>query len=447
MNANRYDRRHVLRLLALGAVSIGVPACRGGADAAPAGSGAGGSPPPSTDAAAGDPAPATPAATPIGALAGGAAPIAERILVVVELNGGNDGLATVIPVGDGRYRDLRPQLAVDGSDALPFGEGWALNAGLAPVASRLAALQGVGVARPDLSHFAMLSRWWRGDPEGDAGYDSGFLGRCCDVLAGDEPVTGLSLGFGATPALASQKATTMSLPNLDLLSGFAGDDRPALAVVRQGWRTIASAADAPPAGSLSAPAAAGLAGLARQGLGAALDFADVLAALPEAAGGYPETDIGRQLALAGRLIRGDAGVRVLHLPSGSFDTHDGQRFSHDQQMQDLGAALAAFQRDLDADGYGGRVLVATTSEFGRRVPAELDGTDHGGASVMLLAGPVRAGRHGADPSLADLDEHDNLRATVNLRDYYATLAEGWLGVPAESVLPAGATVIDELLAL
>ncbi|MEZ5264577.1 MAG: DUF1501 domain-containing protein [Acidimicrobiales bacterium] len=203
--------------------------------------------------------------------------------------------------------------------------------------------------------------------------------------------------------------------------------------MRQGWRTIAEAADAVPASA----AAGALVGAARRGLGAALAFADVLAGLPDAVEGYPGSAIGAQLALAGRLIRAGSGVRILHLPYGSFDTHDGQRGSHDQQMLELGEALAAFQRELDGAGHTGKVLVATTSEFGRRVPAELDGTDHGGASSMLLVGPVQPGRHGEDPSLVDLDEQDNLRATLHVGDYLATLVEGWLGVPAADVLPAG----------
>lgn len=435
------DRRQVLRLLAFGAASLAVPACRGeatvpadGAMGAAMGTGAALDP----DDTAATVAPAT---TPLGTFEGAVAPVGERILVVIELNGGNDGLATVAPVGDGRYRDLRPQLALGAEEVLPFGAGWGLHRGLEPAAARLAALQGVGVRRPDLSHFAMSSRWWRGDPEGDAGYETGVWGRCCDALAGDEPVTGLSLGFGATPALAAARATTMSLPDLDLLGGFSGDERPALQAVRQGWRTIAEAADAVPASA----AAGALVGAARRGLGAALAFADVLAGLPDAVEGYPGSAIGAQLALAGRLIRAGSGVRILHLPYGSFDTHDGQRGSHDQQMLELGEALAAFQRELDGAGHTGKVLVATTSEFGRRVPAELDGTDHGGASSMLLVGPVQPGRHGEDPSLVDLDEQDNLRATLHVGDYLATLVEGWLGVPAADVLPAGTSAASGVL--
>lgn len=437
LDAAVLDRRRFLRLLGLGAAGVGLAACeRGG--------GGGGSAPPLP--------------SPLEAASNVVVASNDRVLLVIELGGGNDGLSTLAPVGLGRYHDLRPELALGDADVVALDGGYGLHKGLAPAKERLALLQGVGVGSPDLSHFTMMSRWWRGDPEGDAAYDTGFLGRCCDLIAADEPVTGLSLGFGASAALVAQRATTLSLPNLDLITGFAdadADANPAGQALRDGWNRMAEEgagpADAPPGGGAAASPgggaarSAGLLQVARGGLGAALQFVDVIAAMPPASAGYPETDLGRQLALASRLIRGNAGVRVFHVPFGSFDTHDDQRGAHDGFMNEIGLALAAFYHDLDTAGHGGRVLTATTSEFGRRVPAERGGTDHGGASVALLAGPVTAGRLGEEPSLDALDENDNLVATTNLRDYYATLAEGWLGIPAGEVLPAGATPLGGIV--
>ena len=112
-------------------------------------------------------------------------------------------------------------------------------------------------------------------------------------------------------------------------------------------------------------------------------------------------------------------------------------------MNRLGVALAAFRDDLAAHGLADRVLVATTSEFGRRPGANSGGTDHGTASTALLMGPVKPGRHGTPVSFTKLNEDGNVAATVSMTDYYATLAH-WLGARPSDVLTGAAHVIDTL---
>jgi uncharacterized protein (DUF1501 family) len=133
------------------------------------------------------------------------------------------------------------------------------------------------------------------------------------------------------------------------------------------------------------------------------------------------------------------GVRVVHVPfDADFDTHEGHRDRHDELMRDLDASLDAFLADLDAAGLADRVLVATTSEFGRR-PEETGegGLDHGTASTMLLAGPVDAIRLGEPVDYGRLDDDGNVAATISFDRYQATLAE-WLGVPPGDVLDSAA---------
>ena len=142
------------------------------------------------------------------------------------------------------------------------------------------------------------------------------------------------------------------------------------------------------------------------------------------------------MALAGQLVVADVGLRIVHLPWGDFDSHEGQRGRHDGLMAELGSSVAALLADLQTRGRGGDVLVATTSEFGRRVKATSSGTDHGGASVALLAGPVKPGRHGESPSLSALDEYDNLSASTSMGGYLATLSS-WLGIDPGLVLEGG----------
>ncbi len=131
--------------------------------------------------------------------------VAGRMLVVIELSGGNDGLATVVPE-TGRLRDLRPGLLQNDEELVDFVSGTRLHPALAPLRDRgLAVLQGVGAADPTGSHFEMEQRWWAGDSTGDSHLATGFLGRLCDTLASDAAVAGVSLGAGATPALQADQ--------------------------------------------------------------------------------------------------------------------------------------------------------------------------------------------------------------------------------------------------
>ncbi|MFT7473745.1 MAG: hypothetical protein ACI81L_000660 [Verrucomicrobiales bacterium] len=113
--------------------------------------------------------------------------------------------------------------------------------------------------------------------------------------------------------------------------------------------------------------------------------------------------------------------------------------------QGFGDAMGAFMDDLGDLGHGESTLICTTSEFGRRVPDNRGGTDHGAAGMAMLAGPVNAGVHGGAPSLRNLDD-DNLKATIDLEEYYATIAEQWFGIPSSEMLESGATPIDGLIA-
>ena len=357
--------------------------------------------------------------------------IGNRLLVVVELRGGNDGLATVIPES-GRLRDMRPNLlGFSATEPVPFADGTRLHPGLAPIRDRgLAIVQGVGTSNPDGSHFEMETRWWEGDGSGQAGLRTGFLGRLCDELDIGAPITGLSLGAGDTPFLIAEKATTVGLP--DPWAGwFLNEVGPWYENLRRGLERLGADASGESARFMAA----------RSGIDNTLAFGQVLGSLDdddEGDRGFPETELGYQLGLAAGLLDSNLGVRVLHVPFDGFDTHDDQADDHNEMMNDLGACLAALQDDLASRGLADQTLIMTTSEFGRRPEENGSGTDHGTAGPGLLCGPVVAGLHGDAPDLNALDDDGNLVATMMVEEYYATIAEGWFGIPAASVLADGA---------
>jgi uncharacterized protein (DUF1501 family) len=184
----------------------------------------------------------------------------------------------------------------------------------------------------------------------------------------------------------------------------------------------------------------------RTGIRTALRFSDLLTALPDSTIAYPDTTLGAQLAAAVRLIRAGAGIRVVHVPfGGDFDTHEDHRSRHNNLMTELDGALDAFLQELGGLGLTQNVLVATTSEFGRRANQNDNGLDHGTATVGLLAGAIHPGVYGQHPNWTSLDTNDNLKCTVTMGDYYATLAQ-WMGVNHGDVLAGTTTPLTGITA-
>jgi uncharacterized protein (DUF1501 family) len=190
---------------------------------------------------------------------------------------------------------------------------------------------------------------------------------------------------------------------------------------------------------------AGPIGAARLGASQASRLAEIVNELPPLAGGYGTSPLDAQLGLAARLLAADAGVRVVHVPvDADYDTHEDHARRARDNLAQLDLAIDSFLTDLAERGLDQTTLVATTSEFGRRAADNgSSGLDHGAASVALLAGPVRPGVYGQPLSLRNLDPDGNLVATVDLTEYYATLA-AWLRVSPDDVLPGRPAPVSDL---
>ncbi len=376
---------------------------------------------------------------PAGRLLEGA--IDNRVLVVIELEGGNDGPSTVVPYGSGAYYDLRPTVAIAEEEVLDLDGQVGLHPNLARLHRRgIAVVEGVGPIDGNLSHFEMVQRWSRGDMDGTADLRSGFLARLAGTVDNGSPLVGLSVG-GTTTRFANSTASTLALNNPDALGYLdAGDGTdPVRRTYQVGLSTFAT----------DETTMAGVVGSSWRQL---LDLGATIneSTMRENDESNPMfTDggrLGRQLALAADLIAADVGVRVIHAHIGGFDTHENHRGRHDGLMAQVDAAIDGFLAQVELDGAADRVIVATTSEFGRRL-AENDGrgVDHGSASVMLVAGaPVVTGRHGIPSAIDDPDGRGNLQTQVPFDGYLGTLAQRWLGIEAASVLPGRPELIDGL---
>ncbi len=401
------SRRRFISLAGAAAVGggLGLPGCRDQAPAAPA---------------------APPLQTPADALA--APDHTERVLVLVQLGGGNDGLNTLVPTGAGagRYRDARPTLAIAEEElvVLSGNDGYALHPALAPLgrlwdAGQLAAVQAVGLPDQSRSHFVALDSWWTaGQGRGSGG---GWLGRWLDATAGSDPdpVRAISLA-GGSPALVGRQGTPVVVQSVE---GFALADPGG-----DGAAVDAFTATGEPGGD-------GLLGEARAAIPIAVDVVDRLRAAFGSDGGpdrvVPEGDV---FEAVGGIIEADLGTRVVVVNLGGFDTHANQLGQHARLLEQLGSGVAALFDRLERSGHGSRTLLVAYSEFGRRVAENGSrGTDHGNGGLALLAGPgLAASQVVGELELAALDQGDVPRR-VDARSVYANALD-WLGGPSDEVL-------------
>jgi len=397
------------------------------------------------------PSTATTAPTPTtgSASAASAATPTDRLLVVLEMPGGNDGHSMVVPDGVPGYYDLRPQTGIQRADVLRIDDRVGFAPSLPELHQRGATIvHGVGSTTPDGSHFEMMNRWWTGNPR-LADTPTGWVGRLADVLDdGSSPVTAMSVAAGGHPIIRSAKGTTIALPGVDSLwtvSGADPGDR-FMQTYQQSLRTMTnSAGDTGPAH------------VARATMSETIEFADQLLAGTDREqvgedpgdiddGGYGWEQLGQALRFAANTFERDLGVRVIHVSmTGDFDTHEGHAYSHPELMGELDRALASFHADLVGKGLDDRVAVMTVSEFGRTARENGSaGLDHGTSSTMLLEGPGLRANHqlGEIPSLTQFDDNGDFLTTVPFDSYLAGVVEHWLEVPASEVFPSDPATLD-----
>lgn len=361
-------------------------------------------------------------------LPGGAA---DRVLLVINLQGGNDGLNTVVPHGTPEYYSYRPTLGVAPNDVLRIDERVGLNPALAALKAmydkgQVAIVQGAGYPNPDHSHFRSTEIWQTAVPDKYA--TTGWLGRYLD--AANLPGNNLFNAVAVSPVLPEALiAERVDVPAIDALRGYGlTSDR------NKGERGAFAAFASDTRAPFSSPYLPMVAMIEDHAERGAAELPKLVAGYTTSAT-YPATPLGRSLALAAQIIGSRLGTRVLYVQHGSFDTHVSQKATQDRLLKELSEAVAAFYVDLAAHGNDKRTLTMTFSEFGRRVAENANrGTDHGEAAPMfMIGGGLRGGLYGEHPSLANLDNGD-VTYTVDFRSVYATVIEKWFGRPTSGVI-------------
>lgn len=350
----------------------------------------------------------------------GAQTATPRLLVLIELNGGNDGLNTVVPYRDPQYQKLRPQLGIARDQVLQLDERVGLNPVMQPLMAsfargELAVVQGVGYPGFNRSHFRAIDIW---DTASGAARSSrhGWLTRIGDS-------TRLGDGFAADAVVIGRNPGPVSGGGLqpiviDSLRGFA-DKAAALDAT-----DVARPTDA----LRHILAVQNEIHTARQAMAARR---------PKPPGSFPKNALGRDLAEAARLLIGTPVTPIVKLAQSSYDTHVNQRKTHDGLLQRLAEGLAALRDSLYQAGIWDRTLVLTYSEFGRRARENANkGTDHGTAAPMfVLGGAVRGGLYGPSPDLSRLD-NDDLALAIDYRCVYNAVLGDWFGLPDVQIEPA-----------
>ncbi len=376
----------------------------------------------------------------------------SRVLVVIQMGGGNDGLSTVIPVDNDDYRRARPRLAIT-QNLLPLDKSLALHPAMKGLKAlydegRMGVALGVGYPNPNRSHFRSMAIWQTGQPAIDG--NSGWLGRYFDAqCCGADPVkpdAGISIGPLSPLTLKGAKFQPISFQTPELFQWLPGRGKDAYhRHLHEAYEIVNGINPAAVAGMPRGNPELDF--LERTALDAEVSGTEVRHAVGRAQNhaSYPPSELGKSLSLVAKMIAAELPTRVYYVSIGGFDTHAQQPKRHDNLMADLSAGLSAFMADLKAQNLEDRTLVMTFSEFGRRVAENASqGTDHGTAAPMfLLGGGIRGGLIGRQPSLAPADlQMGDLKFSTDFRTVYAGVLSEWLKTDSSGVLGKKFNSID-----
>lgn len=384
-----------------------------------------------------------------------AADPARKILVVIQLLGGNDGLNTVVPYTDARYYNQRPVLSLKDSDlkdkdgvSTIISNEFGLHPSLGEIrdlyqAGNVAITLGVGYPNPTLSHFLSMDIWHTANLSGLGG--EGWLGRYADIaLVGKAGLPATSVGGVLPKTLYSDKVVVPSIINFDLYNfltdfNYPGDSTNQLNTFnRTAGRSLSTESINGAINNVGLDAVSG-----------ALTVKSSVAGYSSSVTYAANNPLAQGMKILAQIITTVPEASLLYVTLGPFDHHSDQishannhpdKFSgqHAALLKWFSDAVKSFYDDMANHGLADNVVMMQWSEFGRRPNENASfGTDHGTAAPLFVIGnPVKGGLYGQQPSLAatELDPAGNMKFTVDFRSVYATILDRWLGVDSRSVL-------------
>jgi uncharacterized protein (DUF1501 family) len=355
-------------------------------------------------------------------------PAGNRVLVILQLSGGNDGLNTVIPYRNDIYYKSRPRLGIEKSKLLSLTDEVGLHPALTGLKElyddgSLGILNNVGYPNPDRSHFRSMDIWHTASDSKDY-WNTGWLGRYLDAQCKgcDKPTYALELDDMLSLAMKGEEAKAIAMKDPKRLFGTANQrffkevmknhkDEPGEQPVDYLYKTMAETISS-------------------------ADYIFEKSKLHPSTSDYPKTDLGQSMKTIASLIFSDINTKVYYVSLGSFDTHINQQAQQQNLFTQMNDAVKSLVKDLKANNRFNDVMLMTFSEFGRRVSQNASGgTDHGTANNMFIVGGglKQKGIINAMPDLADLEEGD-LKYKVDFKNVYATILKNWLGADEAAIL-------------
>ncbi len=353
-------------------------------------------------------------------------PAGNKVVVVIQFSGGNDGLNTVIPVTNDIYYKERNTIGIAKDKALRLTDEVGLHPSLEAFKSlydngSLSIINNVGYPNPDRSHFRSMDIWHSASASNEY-LNTGWIGRYLDAQCKgcEKPTYALELDDTLSLALKGNDNKGLAFKDpkrlyntsnekfyKDINAAHVKSEETVDYLYKTMSETLSSA-----------------------------DYIFQQSKLHPSAQTYPTTELGRNLKTIASLILSDINTKVYYVSLGSFDTHAGQEQQQKRLFDELNSAVKAFTDDMKSNGRFEDVLMMTFSEFGRRVSQNAsNGTDHGTANNMFFIGGglKQKGLLNEMPNLSDLDEGD-LKYKVDFRNVYATVINKWLGVDDKIIL-------------
>ena len=362
-------------------------------------------------------------------------PLGNKVVVILQLSGGNDGLNTVIPVRNDLYYKARPRLGIAKSKALLLTDEVGLNPALTGFKElyddgSLGILNSVGYPNPDRSHFRSMDIWQTASQSSEY-WNNGWVGRYLDAQCKgcDKPTQGIEIDDILSLAMKGDNIKGIAVKDPRRLYGTANE-----IFFKE---VIKNHKPARPAGGDEAGEQP--ADYLYKTMAETLSSADYIfqqSKLHPSKADYPKTELGNSMKTIASLIFSEINTKVYYVSLGSFDTHINQEGQQQRLFTEMNEAVKVFVKDLKANNRFDDVMLFTFSEFGRRVAQNAsNGTDHGTANNMFLisGGLKQKGLINALPDLADLDEGD-LKYKIDFKNVYATVLNKWLKANDKEIL-------------
>ena len=355
-------------------------------------------------------------------------PAGNKVVVVLQLSGGNDGLNTVIPFRNDLYYKARPRLGIEKAKVLSLTDEVGLHPALNGFKElyddgSLGIINSVGYPNPDRSHFRSMDIWQTASQSTEY-WNSGWIGRYLDAQCNgcDKPTQAIEIDDVLSLSMKGNNMNGMAVKDPKRLYGTANEKFFRDVLKSRTMETGEQSVDY-------------LYKTMAQTLSSA-DYIFKQSRLHPTSAEYPTTELGKSLKTIASLIFSEINTKVYYISLGSFDTHINQGAQQQRLFTDMNGAIKSFVKDLKANNRFDDVLLFTFSEFGRRVSQNASGgTDHGTANNMFLVsgGLKQKGIINALPDLSDLQDGD-LKYKVDFKNVYATVLNKWLNADAVKIL-------------